>query len=113
MVKRIFLRQAIELIERANDKGEPIPFDIEVRTFNKYNSSGGSYKIYKNVTLLVGEKLKGKAFIQVEHFFRKEKARKNPNHWDNATRNIQVKPGVVRKIHIRYIIKINGLEVVY
>lgn len=113
MVKHIFLRQVIELMKMTDEKGNAIPFDIEVRTFNKNNNSGGSYRIYKGAKLLIAPKLKGKKFIEADHFYRVDKLRKRPNHWENLTRNIEIKPGSVRKIKIRYIIKFNGLEVAY
>lgn len=40
--------------------------------------------------------------------------RRNPNHWDNKTRNIKVLPqGDIKKIHINHIIEFNGKKVVY
>lgn len=113
MVKHIFLRQVVELMKMTDEKGNAIPFDIEVRTFNKNNSTGGSYRIYKGAKLLIGKKLKGKKFIEADHFFRIDKVRKRPEHWRNATRNIELKTGQIVKVKIRYIIKFNGLEMAY
>lgn len=113
MEKHIFLRQVLEMMKQKDALGNPVHFDIEVRTFNKYNKTGGVYKIYKNAKLLVGEKLKGKQFIEAEHFYRKHRSRKNPNHWDNATRNIELESGQIKKIKLRYIIRYNGIFVNY
>lgn len=38
----------------------------------------------------------------------KPKASRNPNHYDNATRNVQLYNGQIRKFHIRLLFEING-----
>lgn len=113
MVKHIFLRQVLEEMKTIDSKGNAISFDIEFRTFNKNNKGGGGLKSYKDAKLLIGKKLKGKAFDPMKHFYRIEKARKNPNHWQNKTRNIELASGQIRKLNILYITKFNGLEVIY
>jgi hypothetical protein len=113
MEKHIFLRQVLELMKQKDAAGNPVSFDLEVRTFNKYNKSGGVLKSYKNAKVLVGQKLKGKPFIEAEHFYRKHRSRKNPNHWQNETRNIELESGQIKKIKIRYIIRFNGTFVNY
>jgi len=40
-------------------------------------------------------------------------ARKNPNHFDNKTRNLSLPSGDKRKINIRYIIEFNNQKVIY
>ena len=109
----IFLRQVVQLMKRVDEKGQAVPFNISVRTFNKNNKSGGRLDSYNGAKLLIGKKLKGKEFIEAEHFFRQGKTRKNPNHWANATLNIETPTGRIVKAKIRYIIKFNGLWVYY
>ena len=109
----IFLRQVLELMAKKDAAGNPLPFDVEVRTFNANNKMGGVLKCYKDVKLLTGKKLKGKPFIEAEHFYRVGKDRRNPNHWRNCTRNIELQNGQKKKVKFRYITKFNGLEVVY
>lgn len=113
MVNYIFLRQVIDEMKRTDARGDAVPFDIEFRTYNKNNGSGGALKKYKGAKLLIGKKLKGKPFIEAEHFFRISKERRNPHHWDNKTRNIELVSGHIRKTKILYITKFNGLEVIY
>jgi len=100
-------------MENLDDSGNLVPFTLEVRTFNSNNKSGGRYRIYKVAKLLKAQKLKGKVFNPNSHEFRQYRVRKNPNHWENRTRNIELQNQMVRKVKILYIIKFNGLEVIY
>jgi hypothetical protein len=113
MVMQIFLRQVVEEMKKIDVRGEAVPFDIEFKTFNRNNKSGGVLKKYQGAKLLIGKKIKGKVFIEADHFFRVGKVRKNPNHWQNRTRNIELSSGHIRKLNILYITKFNGLEVIY
>lgn len=113
MEGKIFLRQVLLEMEKLDNKGNLIPFTLECRTFNSNNKSGGRYRIYKVSKLLAAQKMKGKVFNPMEHEFRQFRVRRNPHHWDNRTRNLELKNGAIRKIKILYIIKFNGLEVLY
>lgn len=113
MVNVIFLRQVLIEMKKIDESGTAIPFDIEFRTYNKQNKMGGVLKKYKGVKLLIGVKLKGKPFIDVDHFYRSVKLRKNPNHFQNRTRNIELPSGHIKKSNILYITKFNGLQVIY
>jgi hypothetical protein len=113
MVKHIFLRQVLEKMKETDAKGNAISFDIEFRTYNRNNKSGGALKKYAGAKLLIGKKLKGKEFNPMEHFFREHRERKNPNHWQNKTRNLELVSGHKRKTIILYITKFNGVQVIY
>ena len=113
MVKRMFLRQVLEEIKKTDVKGDAIPFDIEFRTYNRNNKMGGVLKRYEKAKLLIGKKLKGKPFIDAEYFYREVRVRKNPNHFDNRTRNIELTGGQIKKINILFITKFNNHEVIY
>jgi hypothetical protein len=113
MVQRIFLRQVLETMKKTDTYGGSVPFDIEFRTFNNNNKMGGVLKKYENAKLLIGTKLKGRPFIDAEHFYRPVRVRKNPNHWENKTRNIELTGGQIKKINILFITKFNNLEVIY
>lgn len=113
MVKHIFLRQVLEVIKKTDANGDAVPFDIEVRTFNRHNKMGGVLKKYERAKLLVGKKMKGKPFIDAEHFYRPVRDRKNPNHYENTTRNIELPSGHIRKFNFRLVTKFNNLEVIY
>jgi hypothetical protein len=113
MEGKIFLRQVLKAMEKLDENGNIIPFTLECRTFNSNNKTGGRYRIYKAANLLQAEKLKQKIFNPMAHEYRQFRVRKNPNHWDNRTRNIELKNKMIRKIKILYIIKFNDLEVIY
>lgn len=113
MNNSIFLRQVLLEIKQVDANGNAIPFDIEFKTFNKNNKMGGVHHSYSKVKLLIGKKLKGKKFIDAEHFYRQVRVRKNPNHFDNRTRNIELSSGSIKKINILFITKYNGQQVIY
>lgn len=113
MAKHIFLRQVVAEMERVDEKGKPVQFDVDVYTYNRNNKSGGDLKKYRGVRLLITKKLEGKKFDKNTHLYRVSRDRKNPNHWDNATRNIETESGMVRKIKLRYIKRFNGLDMIY
>jgi hypothetical protein len=48
-----------------------------------------------------------------EAVFAREKSSRNPNHFDNRTRNIELPSGEIKKIRIDFIIEINGNKVIY
>lgn len=109
----MFLRQVLEEMKKTDVKGDAVPFDIEFRTFNRNNKMGGVLKKYEKAKLLIGKKLKGKPFIDAEYFYRLQRVRKNPNHFDNRTRNIELTGGQIKKINILFITKFNNHEVIY
>lgn len=112
MVETIFLRQVLEIMEKKDTQGNAVPFDIEFRTFNSNNKSGGALKKYNAARLLIA-KNKQAVFNPMEHEYRQFRVRKNPNHWDNRTRNLETPSGQIRKVKILYITKFNGCQVVY
>ncbi|MFW0737586.1 hypothetical protein [Flavobacterium sp. T12S277] len=113
MVKTIFLRQVLEEIKKTDSVGRAVPFEIEFRTYNKNNKMGGVLKKYSGAKLLIGVKMKGKPFVDINHFYRTVRTRKNPNHFKNRTRNIELPSGQIKKLNFLYITKFNGLQVIY
>lgn len=95
----MFLSEVLEKMKEAN-------FTIEMRTFNRYNKSGGKTVIYQNVELLRPPKKKGLVRLSDPTPF------KNPNHFKNRTRNVKFEDGEIKTIHIIYIIRFNGYLVV-
>ena len=43
----------------------------------------------------------------------KQDFEKNPNHWQNKTRNLKLSDGTIKKICILFIVAFNGKEVIY
>ena len=105
MQKSILLSQVLNEMRKLDERKNPIPFTISIRTFNKQNKSGGRFVTYENATLMQPPKTAGAVRLSQDIDF------KNPNHWKNRTRNIKTNEGI-KKIHILFIIKFNGLDVI-
>lgn len=105
MQKSILLSQVLSEMRKLDERKNPIPFTISIRTFNKQNKSGGRFVTYENATLMQPPKTAGAVRLSQDIDF------KNPNHWKNRTRNIKTNEGI-KKIHILFIIKFNGLDVI-
>lgn len=105
MQNQIFLREVLKEMKKLDSKKNPIPFSISFRTYNQQNKLGGKLISYDNATLMQAPPEPGVARLSQNLDF------KNPNHWDNHTRNIKTNFGI-KKINIFFITKFNGLEVV-
>ena len=92
-------------MKKLDDKKNPIPFTITVRTFNNQNKSGGKLITYENAVLMQAPKTPGKIRLSQKIAF------KNPNHYANRTRNLKTDQGI-KKVNILFIIKFNGLDVI-
>lgn len=112
MIKTIFLRQVLLEIQKLESTGKAVLVELEYRTFNSNNKQGGALKKIRARLLIKNEKNKN-SFNPFEHEHRQFKSRKNPNHWENNTRNFELESGFIKKVNIRYITKFNGVEVVY
>lgn len=78
---------------------KPIPFNLVIREFNKQNKTAGKLKIYKGCELM--QKGRYRKYV------------KDPNHWENRTRNIKLPSGDIKKIHTLFIIEFNSKKVVF
>lgn len=115
MEEMLYLKDVLEIMRTPNAEGRAVPFDISVRTFNRFSKEGGKLNIYKNARLVMKEKgLDPNSIYALQHFKKKpEASRKNPQHFTNKTRNLRLENGDKRKIHINYIISFNGKKVIY
>lgn len=104
------LETALNLMEGVDPYGKPIPFSIEFVS----RSTG------EVITVDKAAKVKSKdsavdAVAGLRYDEKKKqttKPKKDPNHFENMTRNIQVlSSGQVRKLHIRLITKVNGFRI--
>ncbi|WP_300685521.1 hypothetical protein [Chryseobacterium sp.] len=100
----MFLSEALKLMKQLDKSKNPIPFDIEVRSLNRYNKNGGRYFYYRDAELLQAPLKKGVKRLADPTAF------KNPNHFKNHTRNIKV-AGEIITINIFFIIRLNGILV--
>ena len=105
MQNQIFLKEVLKEMKKLDSKKNPIPFSISFRTYNQQNKSGGRLVSYDNATLMQAPPEPGAMRLSQNIDF------KNPNHWENHTRNIKTNFGI-KKINIFFITKFNGLEVV-
>lgn len=97
MEKTLFLKEALQIMKCLDNQKNPIPFNLKVRQYNRQSKNGGKIKYYENVTLL--QKPQNTTSVA--------------RHWENRTRNIKLKNGDIQKIHILFIIELNGQKVVY
>ncbi len=114
----ITLKEVLAQMRLLDNGGKPLAFDISVYTLNRNSKTGGRLIHYKNARLLQAEKKEKKTNYMtqenLEHYVQTEnKARKNPHHFKNATRNIELETGEIKKIHIRFIDTFNQKKVVY
>ena len=100
MAEKIYLKDVLAQMRQLDEHKKPIPFSLAVRTYNRQNGSGGKLNIYHNATLMQQPR-------------NKKDFEKNPNHWEQRTRNIRLEDGTIKKIIIIFIVAFNGKEVVY
>lgn len=105
MQNEMLLSDVLKEMRKLDDHKNPIPFDITIRTYNSQNKSGGRLVTYDNAMLMQAPKNTGAIRLSQKTDF------KNPNHFANRTRNLKTNRGI-KKIHILFIIKFNGFDVV-
>lgn len=119
----ITLKEALDIFNRRDSKGMFVPFDISFRTFSKTTKKGGQLKVYEGVKWLPSAKPDTDETTKVIYspsykevvaaLLAPVKANKDPNHFENRTRNIELPNGDIRKINIDYIILVNNFKVIY
>ncbi len=101
-VNTITLKQVLDRL----DAGETCT--LGVRSCDLKKNDGGEFIVFENCRKhmhLTREEFKNK--IKQSH----QKVYKNPNHYENSTRNIMLESGEIRKIHIRLIRRFNNQTV--
>jgi hypothetical protein len=111
MEETISLKDGLAIIDRVDKEGNAIPFDISFRSLNRNSKSGGKLYEYKGARKLRRSKSDAPNLLAVAQS--KTRIKRNPNHFQNRTRNLELQNKDIRKIHIRLIISINGKKVVY
>lgn len=109
----IKLKEALEIMRRRDIKGEPVPFDITYKTFSAISKKGGKHKTIQGATYLPPANPDSETEINILNVLDPVRAKRNPNHYKNRTRNLQLPNKDVRTIHIDFIISINNLTVIY
>ncbi len=100
------IREVLQDMKRLDENNNPVPFSIVVRSFSQQKKTGGELISYPVATLM--QQGKKRSLISLASGLDE----KNPNHWENKTRNIKVS-GEIKKINILFIIEYNGCKVVY
>lgn len=101
----MFLTEVITEIKKLDFNKNPVPFSLTFRTYNKQNKKGGKLVSVQNATLMQPPKDKGAVRLSQNIDF------KNPNHFENRTRNIKVSDKII-KVNTLFIIEFNGHKVV-
>lgn len=109
----ITLKQALDIFNQRDSKKMFVPFDVSFRTFSKTTKRGGQLKVYEGVKWLPSAKPDDKKEITIHNVLDPVKANKDPNHFENRTRNVELPNGDIRTINIDYIILVNNYKVIY
>lgn len=119
----ITLKEALDIFNRRDSKGMFVPFDISFRTFSKITKKGGQLKVYEGVKWLPSAKAVTEEPAKVIYtpsykevvaaLLAPDKASKDPNHFENRTRNVELPNGDIRKVNIDFIILVNNYKVIY
>ena len=110
----IRLWEALEIMDSLDAHGRPQRFQVKFVTANRTTREGGEIIEVKDaskcpVTTRNGQEI----FPERKTGQMQEKITRNPNHWENSTRNIRLPNGQKRKLHIRLIIEFNNKKVCY
>lgn len=113
MSETIFLSEALKIIDRQDKIGGAIPFDLTFRSLQRNSKTGGKLYTYEQVKKYRKKKYEHSETAMLNAVQSGERPQKNPNHFANRTRNLELQNGEIKKIHIRLIISINGKTIIY
>ena len=107
----IRLIDALNLMDEVDREENPIPFSLKYITYNRKKKSGGEIieidKAVKCVAMRGGK-------IVYDTRKKEKDISKNPNHFKNSTRNLNiVGTDQIRKCNIRLITEFNGQKVIW
>lgn len=99
----ISLNDALQIFKQKDHTGMYVTFSLKYRTFNSCTKQGGKLINYEGVRYLPSAKAMD---------IKKAKT-KNPHHFKNRTRNIELPTGEIKTIGIDYMISINNQLIIY
>lgn len=114
--QNVFLKEVLNQISTLDKDGRAPVFSISFRTLNRNSKNGGRLITYDKAKLAIKEEFGDPTSFEALRTVSKPKTniRRNPQHFDNKTRNLVVLPSrKIRKVHINHIITFNGKKVVY
>lgn len=109
----ISFREAIAIIDKKDKVGRPYPFDISFRTLNRNSKKGGRLLTYLGVKKFKPKNSSVEKNSLIKSIQSEVKVKRNPDHYGNRTRNLELQNGEIKKIHIRLIDSINGQKMHY
>jgi hypothetical protein len=110
----IRLWDVLQIMDSVDVEGNPVRFQVKFVTANRTTKEGGEIIELKDACKCSVKTKKGKeVFPEKRYFHPIEKVSKDPRHWTNSTRNVQLPNGQKRKLHIRLIIEFNQKRVCY
>ena len=109
----IKLSQALAIMNQKDQFDKPVPFDITVWEFSRISKLGGKQKSYYGVWYLPSADPNRPKEVTIENVLDPIKAVRDPQHFENRTRNLQLPTGECRKIYIDFIKSINNQTVIY
>ena len=108
------LKDVISQMDSLDGEGKPMAFDMKFVTADKKRGTGGEIINVKGARKCVGKRNDEVIFDQRPRTDALvESVSRNPHHFSHATRNIALKNGAIRTIHIRLIIEFNGKKVCF
>ena len=113
MENGISLKNAVAIIDRVDASGNAIPFYLTFRTYQKFSKTGGKLLEYNQVKKLRSKKTIPSNASLLVAVQTPVATKRNPNHYANRTRNLELQNGDKKKIHIRLIMSINGQKIYY
>ncbi len=102
----------IHLNDALAEMKKPVPFSIAYVTCDQMRNSGGEIMKLDNVMLSHNQHKAEDFNFAAPDFGNPDKPRK-PRHYENATRNLILPNGKIRKFHIRLVLQFNGKKVFY
>lgn len=111
--EKISLKEGLSILNKKDEKGILVPFDLTYRTFNETSKKGGKLKTYLGAKLLLEKNPNAIHRDTIENSLVPIKETKNAHHFENRTRNIELSDGSVVTIRIDFVISINNKEIIY
>ena len=111
----IRLGDVLNQMDQLSPDDKPPRFQIRFVTADRSLGTGGEIIELFNCCKCVGLNKQGTPVFDLrsKNASSGSKVKKDPRHWVNATRNILLENGKIRKVHIRLIIEFNNQKVCY
>lgn len=113
MKNEISFSDAMAIIDKVDKQGNAYPFDILFRTLQRNSKTGGRLIEYKQVIKYRPKKYIANHTSLLASVQSGPTIKRDPNHYKNRTRLLELQNGDKKKIHIRLIDTINGKKMHY